>query len=236
MQYRIVCALYFGLMLIASGAAMGANSNNASGQAQLAQAAAQVLHAEMQQEPKNQIPKNLLSAAQCIAVVPSKLKVAVIGGGSHGNGLMSCRTQNDGWSAPVFFEISSGSVGAQIGGKTTQLIFLVMNKNIADNMIKGNFKFSANATGTGGTLGAHADVNTHAAPVFIYRVGSQGLFAGAHVKGSRFDLNQDANKQIYGNDFNARNVLQGKATKNNQVKPYIQALNDLAPQEQHKQG
>src|SRR5699024_10675363 len=144
-----------------SGVAISADSANSSGskttsQAQLANSAAQVLHNAMKQNPTNQIPNNLLDAARCIAVVPSKLKVAVIGGGSHGNGLMSCRTQNDRWSAPVFFEISSGSVGAQIGGKTTQLIFLVMDKNVVDNMLKGNFKFSANIGGTGGTIGAHA--------------------------------------------------------------------------------
>jgi lipid-binding SYLF domain-containing protein len=101
-------------------------------------------------------------------------------------------------------------------------------------MLEGNFKFSGNVGGTAGTLGAHAEVDSKAAPVFVYRVGSEGLFAGAHVKGSRFSLRQDVNKQVYGEDFNARDVLQGKESKNSQSKPYIQALKDFSPPAQQK--
>jgi lipid-binding SYLF domain-containing protein len=71
--------------------------------------AAQVLEEVMGQKDKA-IPDKIMSDAECIAVVPSMVKIAIGFGGSHGKGVATCRTET-GWSAPAPFGITGGSWG-----------------------------------------------------------------------------------------------------------------------------
>ena len=47
-----------------------------------------------------QIPSDVIASTECITVIPALAKAAIIVGGKHGNGVVSCRT-NSGWSAPA---------------------------------------------------------------------------------------------------------------------------------------
>ncbi len=62
----------------------------------------------------NQVPPPLLDQTQCVGVVPKLTKGGFIAGGEHGDGVVSCRT-DQGWSEPAFFSISAGSIGLQAG-------------------------------------------------------------------------------------------------------------------------
>jgi lipid-binding SYLF domain-containing protein len=77
------------------------------------QAAGEVLN-QIQSAPDSGIPQDILSKAECVAVVPSMLKGGFVVGGKYGRGLASCRTPK-GWSTPAFFTITGGSFGFQIG-------------------------------------------------------------------------------------------------------------------------
>ena len=63
--------------------------------------AAQVLDEIMGVKDKA-IPDKVMSDAECIAVVPSMVKIAIGFGGNHGKGVATCRTAT-GWSAPAPF-------------------------------------------------------------------------------------------------------------------------------------
>src|SRR5205814_3586000 len=89
-------------------------------------ASAAVLNEVMEQKDKA-IPEKIMGDAECVAVVPSMIKIAVGFGGSHGKGVATCRTAN-GWSAPAPFSITGGSWGLQIGGQAIDLVMLVMNE------------------------------------------------------------------------------------------------------------
>ena len=69
------------------------------------------------------IPEDLWNKAQCVIVIPSIKKGAFIIGGEYGKGVMSCRTGNN-WSAPIFMQLTKGSVGLQIGGESIDLVLL----------------------------------------------------------------------------------------------------------------
>ena len=90
------------------------------------QAAADVLN-EIQSAPDSGVPNEILSRADCVAVVPSMLKGGFVVGGKYGRGLASCRTPK-GWSAPAFFTVKGGSVGFQIGGQAVDLVMLIMKE------------------------------------------------------------------------------------------------------------
>src|ERR1043165_8288787 len=79
------------------------------------QNAATVLN-EIMESKDNSIPSKIMSDAECVAVVPNMVKIALGFGGSHGKGVATCKTEN-GWSAPAPFSITGGSWGLQIGGQ-----------------------------------------------------------------------------------------------------------------------
>ena len=81
---------------------------------------AQAVIQEIMATPDKGIPQGILSGASCVVVIPSYKKGAFIIGAQYGQGVATCRTPN-GWSAPVFVQLTGGSFGWQIGGQTTDL-------------------------------------------------------------------------------------------------------------------
>src|ERR1700758_1179492 len=90
------------------------------------QASTDVLH-EIMSAPDKGIPKDLLSKAQCIVIVPGLKKAAFIFGGDYGRGFAICRNQGS-WGGPAAVRFSGGSFGAQIGGESTDVVMLVMSR------------------------------------------------------------------------------------------------------------
>src|SRR3984893_3827611 len=119
------------------------------------QAAADVLN-EIESAPDSGIPQEILSKAECVAVVPSMLKGGFIVGAKYGRGLASCRTPK-GWSAPAFFMTTGGSVGFQIGGQAGDLVMLIMNKDGMQHLLSSKFALGADASVAAGPVGRHAE-------------------------------------------------------------------------------
>src|SRR5258708_35131081 len=90
------------------------------------------------------IPDKVMADAECVAVVPSMVKIAIGFGGNHGKGVATCKTAN-GWSAPAPFTITGGSWGLQIGGQAIDLVMLVMNQKGMDALLSSKFKVGATA-------------------------------------------------------------------------------------------
>ena len=82
---------------------------------------------EIHSIPDKDIPQELWVKAECVIVVPSLKKAALVFGGEYGSGLMSCRHDSQ-WSAPVFMQVGKGSWGLQIGAQSIDLVLLVMNR------------------------------------------------------------------------------------------------------------
>ncbi|MDW5377121.1 lipid-binding SYLF domain-containing protein [Halomonas sp. HP20-15] len=185
--------------------------------------AAGILQGQMQQTESQQIPQQLLSNVQCVGVFPAVLKVGLVFAGAHGDGIISCRDDSGSWdgSAPVFFGLSSGSVGAQAGAKTTELIVLFNDKSAVKQLSDGSFKFGANVDVTAGELGAHAKVSTQPAPIVAYRMDQTGAFAGADIEGTVIQANDEANHNIYGQNVTTQQLL----SESTQIPENVQVFN-----------
>jgi lipid-binding SYLF domain-containing protein len=85
-----------------------------------------VLH-EIMSAPDKGIPKDLLSKAQCVVIVPGLKKAAFVFGGDYGRGFAICRNQGS-WGGPAAVRFSGGSFGAQIGGESTDVVMLIMKR------------------------------------------------------------------------------------------------------------
>jgi hypothetical protein len=96
---------------------------------------------EIMGTPDKGIPQNLLDKAVCVGIVPSEVKVAWVFGGTYGRGLMVCRTSVNGeWGAPSMFSMGGVSVGWQIGGKETDVVFRVMNTEGMKKFVQDSVK------------------------------------------------------------------------------------------------
>jgi len=114
-----------------------------SKQAKQLEKATDVLN-ETMQTPDKSIPTDLLQKSVCVGVVPSEIKGAFIVGGTYGRGVLVCRKHGDGpWGAPSLFTLGGANVGFQIGGKATDVVFLVMNAAGAKKLLQDKVKLGA---------------------------------------------------------------------------------------------
>lgn len=176
------------------------------------QACGEVLE-EILKIPDN-IPKELLSKAECVIVFPSVKKFAIGIGGSYGRGALVCRGGKDfsgPWGPPAMYALEGGSFGLQLGGQATDFLLLVMNRRGAEALLKTKVKLGAGASATAGPKGRDAMAATDAylrAEILSYSR-SRGLFAGVSLDGSTLRPDGGANIEVYGRKVRARDIVLG---------------------------
>ena len=163
-----------------------------------AKRAAEVL-TELVSIPDKAPPKDLLSSATCVAVLPGVVQAGLEIGGRVGHGLASCRTPT-GWSLPTFVSLEGASVGLQIGVERSDIVLFFMNKNAA-RRLSSTFDLGADASVAAGPIGRTVSAETDArlqAEIYSYSK-SKGAFAGVALSGTRWGPDYDANREAYAN-------------------------------------
>jgi SH3 domain-containing YSC84-like protein 1 len=166
------------------------------------------------------IPKELLDKSEAIAVFPAVVKAAFIVGGRGGQGVISRRVKG-GWSAPAFFNISGGSFGPQIGAQKTDYVFLIMNQDGMDGLLKDKFELGGETGVAAGPIGREAAASTNLrldAGILSYSR-SKGAFIGAALKGAYISPDNDLNEAIYGKKANE--LLKGAPLAFGQMPPSV---------------
>jgi SH3 domain-containing YSC84-like protein 1 len=189
--------------------------------------AAEVLTEIMGQKDKA-IPDKIMSDAECIAVVPSMVKIAIGFGGSHGKGVATCRTAS-GWSAPAPFSITGGSWGLQIGGQAIDLVMLVMNKKGMDALLSSKFKIGADASAAAGPVGREGEAGTDwkmKSEVLTYSR-ARGVFAGIDLSGARISQDADETRILFGKMVPFATILSGQVTPPSSSEPFLSAVTPL---------
>ena len=188
------------------------------------QAAADVLN-EIESAPDSGIPEEILSRAECVAVVPSMLKGGFIVGAKYGRGVASCRTPK-GWSAPAFFVVTGGSFGFQIGGQAVDLVMLIMNNDGMQHLLSSQFALGADASVAAGPVGRHAEGNTDwkmRAQVLTYSR-ARGVFAGVSLNGAVMKQDKDTTREFYGHMVTSRAALTGEVESPAPANPFLSTL------------
>jgi lipid-binding SYLF domain-containing protein len=126
------------------------------------------------------IPKEMLDAAEAIAVFPGVIKAAFVIGGRGGQGVISRRVKG-GWTAPAFFNIGGGSFGPQIGAQRTDYVLLIMNESGLNGLLKDKFELGGEASIAAGPVGreAAASTNPRLDAGILSNSRSKGAFNGA---------------------------------------------------------
>ncbi|HEY5381235.1 MAG TPA: lipid-binding SYLF domain-containing protein [Acidobacteriaceae bacterium] len=171
--------------------------------------AAEVLQ-QIMATPDRGIPQSILAGASCVVVVPSYKKGAFVIGAQYGQGVATCRTPR-GWSAPVFVKLQGGSFGWQIGGQSTDLVLVAMNRRGLQDMLKNKFKIGGDAAASAGPVGRNAAAGTDwkLNAEFLTYSRSKGLFAGLSLDGTVVSQNEDDMAAEYGHPIPFRTVLHG---------------------------
>src|SRR5262245_17040220 len=106
--------------------------------------------------PDKAIPRELLERAECIGVFPGVKKGAFIVGGEYGRGVFTCRQPDGSMGSPAFFSLGGGSIGWQAGGKSADVILLIMNEQGVKRLLQDKFTLGVEAAAAIGPVGRNA--------------------------------------------------------------------------------
>jgi lipid-binding SYLF domain-containing protein len=159
---------------------------------------------------KSEISNTAWSKAKCVLVYPCVRKVGIGIGVSYGRGVLVCRSGADmdgKWGAPIMYTLDTGSLGAQLGSSSTDYVLLVITQRGANKILSGKLKLGAGASAVAGPTGANAAAfNDPNVDILSYSQ-SKGLFAGASLGSASMDADDSVNKELYGKDIDAAQMV-----------------------------
>lgn len=184
--------------------------------------ATQVYKAIIKNE-NGEVPRSVLEKARCVAVFPGVISGAAVIGGSHGSGISSCRTQAGNWSKPAFIDISTASVGVQLGAKSSDLVLYMLSPQAENALKTGKITLGTDTSITLGTYGKAVDTNT--TNIVAYEK-SEGGMLGMSLTGSTLSRNDNMNRNYYGRNVDFVELLEDRANvqSDTNISSFISAL------------
>ena len=188
-----------------------------------------VLHAILS-APDKGIPEDLLAKAQCVMIVPGLKKGAFIVGGEYGRGFALCRRDGQ-WGGPAAIKFGGGSFGAQIGGESTDVIMLVMNRRGMEKLAGDKFTIGGDASAAAGPVGrtsaADTDILLHAEILSYSR--TRGVFAGVALDGTVVSRDSSEDRKLYGREVGNQDILMGEVPAPAAARALISELDRYSP-------
>src|SRR5712692_5597708 len=165
---------------------------------------------EIMSTPDKGIPEELLSKAQCIVIVPGLKRAPFVVGGEYGRGFAVCRNSS-GWGGPAAVRFSGGSLGAQIGAESTDVVMLVMNRRGMEKLATDKFTIGADLSAAAGPVGrtAAADTDIRLQAEILSYSRTRGVFAGVALDGTVVSQDDSEDRKLYGQEVNNKAILEG---------------------------
>ena len=170
--------------------------------------------------------RKVMNNARGVMIVPELVQGGFIIGAAGGRGVLMSRTGNRDWSYPAFYGMGSGSVGLQVGGKVSEIVFIIRTEKGLHAIIDNKFKFGAEAGVTMVAVGAGfegASTSALGADIVAF-ANSNGLFAGASLEGSYIDADNDWNALYYGQGATGKAILVDRRFTNPGAEPIRQFM------------
>ncbi|MGH9519535.1 MAG: lipid-binding SYLF domain-containing protein, partial [Terriglobales bacterium] len=162
-------------------------------------------------------------------VVPGYKRAGFGFGGELGRGVVTCRVDKGGWSAPLFVSLGGASFGLQIGAQESDVVMLIMNRDGEDSLLRDKVSLGGDMAATAGPVGREANAQTdlllHAKMLAYSR--SRGLFGGITIKGGVIKQDHDSNRWLY-HDATAKQILDGQVARPEQAESLLSELNHRA--------
>jgi lipid-binding SYLF domain-containing protein len=176
--------------------------------------------------PKDAIDQRaLLRRARGVIICPQVFKAGFILGGQGGSCVMSGHAAN-GWTAPAFYGLGSGSIGLQIGIQDAQIVFIILTEKGLQALLDSQFKFGADASIAVATVGVGIQGSTTAAlqaDIVAFSL-TRGLYAGLTLDGSHIGIKSDWNQIYYGRPIAAQQLVISNEGQNPGADPLREML------------
>lgn len=184
---------------------------------------------EVMATPDHAIPDKILDHANCIAVIPSLIKLAIGFGGEHGKGVATCRTAH-GWSAPAPISISGGSWGLQLGGQAIDLVLVFEGDKGVEHLLHDHFKLGGDASAAAGPVGRDtaADTDISMQDEILTYSRARGLFAGIDLSGAVVKQDKDETRVLYGQMEPFDAILRGRVPPPPASEPLLSVLRKVS--------
>ncbi|MCA0246730.1 MAG: lipid-binding SYLF domain-containing protein [Proteobacteria bacterium] len=167
-----------------------------------------------------------MTTARGVLIIPELVQGGFIFGAAGGRGVLMGRQSPNNWSYPAFYGMGSGSVGLQVGGKVSEIVFIIRTEKGLQAILDHKFKVGAEAGVTLVAVGAGLEGASTAAggADIVAFANSQGLFAGVSLEGSYIDADNDWNALYYGGGANAKTIISEQRFTNPGAEPIRQYL------------
>jgi lipid-binding SYLF domain-containing protein len=159
----------------------------------------------LQANAEARIPADKLKKATGV-IVMDHTKGGFIVGYEEGFGVAMVKNKGA-WSPVSFMSSHEGSFGAQIGGKSTFSVILLLSEAARDRLVNSKVDFGGEAAGTGGSSSGKAGESFSEVPPVLVFGESKGLYGGAVVKGGSVSANDKANQNYYGQFYSIKDIL-----------------------------
>jgi lipid-binding SYLF domain-containing protein len=169
---------------------------------------------------------NALRNAQGVLIVPTLIKGGFIIGGAGGSGVLLARREDGSWSPPAFITMGEASLGLQIGGSVSEVMFVINTDKAMQAIMNSKVTLGADVEVAVGPIGANIGAQTSMAAgkdVWAF-ARSQGLFAGGAFDGAYLEPRNDWNALYYGQPVEAPEITTSPTIANAQADGLRQAL------------
>jgi lipid-binding SYLF domain-containing protein len=144
-----------------------------------------------------QISPAALQKSQGIVIIPNMIQAGLIWAGKRGSGVALIKDKNGRWSNPAFITLTGGSWGLQIGGATSKVVLLFMDKAKLLDYLSDDVSFKGgNVKGEAGPLGNAPLPADSVGKVYTY-ARRDGLFAGISIEGAKLGFDDNLSAKFY---------------------------------------
>ena len=178
---------------------------------------------------KESIPHDLIAEYSGIIIVPKMINAGLGIGGKLGRGVAMVKLGDGKWSDPVFVTLAGGSIGAQIGVQSVDLVLVFRHKGMLTKVKNGDVTIGGDISAAAGPVGRSSSANTDyklEAEVYSYSR-SRGLFAGISINGTSLSIDKKADAKFYGDEANSMDLFNTATSHNEAIRTLKESLRAL---------
>ena len=168
-----------------------------------------------------------IGKARGVLIIPELVKGGFIVGAEAGSGVFMVRGGDGTWSAPAFYTLAAGSIGLQIGGQVSEVVFTVMSEGAVEALLRSGVKLGVDLSVTLGPIGKGLEASTTTnlnADIFAFSK-AVGAFGGGALEGAKLFTRKKLNEAYYGSGATPRGIVIERAFFN----PQAEKLREAAP-------
>ena len=173
--------------------------------------------------------RQMLNRAKAVFIVPDYARASFIAGASGGQGVLISQNDN-GWSAPAFYNIGGISFGATAGIEGGSIAFMLLSDNALQGFeSENNFSLNADAGLTIVDWSERAQASAGKGPDVVVWSDTEGLYGNLSVSVTDIYWDEEANAAYYGGTVKPDAIITGKVSdpmKNSDLRSEFSALEE----------